>query len=205
MKTKCKLTKKKGQNKHTLKDLKLTVSKAMYPSELSPLLSKRCTSAQSRLCAALTRSCGALGEGLFLPFYLKMVVISGLPQGASAESALPLPTQWPAPHPPHMLVPLCHGPLPRQPLSPQQLHSYTCGSVFTFWRIFRNYTSHPVGSVCLAHTGSGTVGRPPGSHCELVPEFLLGTGPLGLGLYLQELLPLSQALGSQHPGLRSQL
>lgn len=76
IKTKCKLTRKKGQNKHKLKDLKLTASKAVHPTELS---SPGFHLSSSSLRGVPTRLCRVLKEGLlaFVLCLLKMVVIQG--------------------------------------------------------------------------------------------------------------------------------
>lgn len=88
MKIKCKSTRKEGQKKHKLNDLKLTASKSVRPSELPAMLPQ----------AVLTKDMqGTWGEGLFtFPFYHRKVdVISRLDQGTSVGSAFLLPSEWP--------------------------------------------------------------------------------------------------------------
>lgn len=128
MKTKCKSTRKKGQSKYKLKGFRLTVCKAVRPSALSSPALHRSQSSLSRLLW------GVSGEGLllFLVCPLKTNEISGSPQGASAGSAFISVSQHSGLSPPFPST---------RSLCPSSSVPMLSKQIFTFRRVFRNYTS----------------------------------------------------------------
>lgn len=165
MKTKCKSTRKKGQNKHTLQDFKLTVFKAESASEPSSRalrLSPKPISASRGL--PHKDAWGAGGNVSGRSFFTFERLVSS--QGLHREPLLGQHSlcQW------SVLFP----PIP-SPLSPQPpLPSAALGADASLLKNLQEPHLLPPLGTCVRFAPAQARGEPTGCQCEFTPDFLPG-------------------------------